>query len=368
MSEKSSYSNLKALMALTKASLQSTMKSPSAIVFTVAFPLIFILVFGFLGSGNLFKLNVVKAPDIDTNNNLYTALVATDAIRWVEPEEDNVNDILSNGDIAAVLNIQPVTTDSTTKYKILLTAAEAQKDQAAQLKAIVKNALQSTDSVIQARTNAIAHVDVQMAEVREFKKIDFVLPGQLGFSLLAGSVFGTAFIFLNLRDTLVLKRFFATPVRKYIIVLSEGLARMIYQLLGAVIIIMVGYFAFDYTLIHGILTFIELIMLCSLGILVFMGFGFIISGIAKSTNTVPPLSNIVTLPQFLLAGTFFPIEEFPKWLQPFCKILPLTYLNDALRRVGFDGAGLWDIKIDILILIIWGVVLYAVASKVFRWE
>src|SRR5690606_7057427 len=102
-----------------------------------------------------------------------------------------------------------------------------------------------------------------------------------------------------------------------------------------------GYFVFDYTLVNGFVTFIEMILLCALGILVFMGFGFIISGLAKSQSTIPPLSNLVTLPQFLLAGTFFPIDVFPGWLQPFCRILPLTYLNDALRKVAFDNAGLW---------------------------
>ena len=70
----------------------------------------------------------------------------------------------------------------------------------------------------------------------------------------------------------------------------------------------------------------------------------------------------------LLAGTFFSIDNFPKWLQYFCKILPLTYLNDALRKVSFDGATLWDIRMDVLALLISGVVVYAIASKVFKWE
>lgn len=368
MSEKTGYSNFKALLALTRASLQSTMKSPSSIVFTIAFPLVFILVFGFLGGGNKFEVNVVGAPNIDTTTELYRTLHTSETIKWVTTEEGATTEsILSDGGIAAIVDIQR-SNSATEQYTIELESAAGREEQVAQLKALIKDAIQMSDPVIKERTQELIAFNVKEAKVREFKQIDFILPGQLGFSLLAGSVFGTAFIFLNLRDTLVLKRFFATPVRKYIIVLSEGLARTIYQLLGAIVIISVGYFALDYTLIHGVVTFIEMIGLSALGIMVFMGFGFIISGIAKSTNTVPPLSNIVTLPQFLLAGTFFPIEAFPTWLQPFCRVLPLTYLNDALRKVGFEGASLWDIRIDLLVLIIYGVVLYAVASKVFRWE
>lgn len=361
------YSNFTAMLALVKASLQSTLKSPSAIVFTIAFPLIFILVFGFLGEGNQFRLSVVPANGIDTTTELFTVLQNSPVLKWVEAGEETNEELLSNGDITAIVNIQR-SSDNNTKYIVSLEAAAAQKNSVEQLKSVINNALQSNDPVIQERTAALANIDVAIAEVREFKKIDFILPGQLGFSLLAGSVFGTAFVFLNLRDTLVLKRFFATPVRRSVIVLSEGIARTIYQLLGAVVILLVGYFALDYTLIHGFLTFFEMILLSAFGIMVFMGFGFIISGIAKSANTVPPLSNIITLPQFLLAGTFFPIEEFPGWLQPFCRVLPLTYLNNALRKIGFEGASFWEIRYDLLILILWGVVLYAAASRVFRWE
>ena len=74
------------------------------------------------------------------------------------------------------------------------------------------------------------------------------------------------------------------------------------------------------------------------------------------------------MPQFLLAGTFFPIENFPAWLQPFCRFLPLSYLNDALRLVSFDGFSLWDVRIDVLVLLIWGFVVYFIAGKTFKWE
>ena len=99
-----------------------------------------------------------------------------------------------------------------------------------------------------------------------------------------------------------------------------------------------------------------------------MGFGFVVSGIAKNESTVPPIANIITLPQFLLSGTFFSISNFPEWLQPISRALPLTYLNDALRKVAFEGAGLFDVSYQLLILGIWGVVIYTIAVKTFKWE
>jgi ABC-2 type transport system permease protein len=109
-------------------------------------------------------------------------------------------------------------------------------------------------------------------------------------------------------------------------------------------------------------------VLSFIALILFMGFGFIVSGIAKTESTIPPLANIVTLPQFLLAGTFFSIDVFPSWLQPICKVLPLTHFNDAMRKIAFEGAHLTDCLTQIGILALWAVVVYAVAIKVFKWE
>jgi ABC-2 type transport system permease protein len=99
-----------------------------------------------------------------------------------------------------------------------------------------------------------------------------------------------------------------------------------------------------------------------------MGFGFIVSGLAKSDSTIPPFANLITMPQFLIGGTFFSIEAFPKWLQPVSRALPLTHLNAALRKVAFEGQNLFQVRQEIGILAIWGIVVYFIAIKVFKWE
>ena len=228
-----------------------------------------------------------------------------------------------------------------------------------------------SDQVYGNRPNyAIADFDYKrdVEIIREYKTIDFILPGQLGFSLLSSGVFGVAFMFFNLRSALVLKRFFATPISRTHIILGEGFARVIFQMLTAIVIIVAGRFLFGFTLINGISTLLEMLVLSFLGLIVFMGFGFIVSGLATSDSTIPPFANLITLPQFLLGGTFFSIEAFPKWLQPISKALPLTHLNTAMRAVAFEGQNLWDVKSEIGVLLLWGLVIYAVAVKVFKWE
>lgn len=363
------YSNMRAMRALIKASLQAILKSPSSIVFTIAFPLIFILVFGFLGNEGGYRIKIAATPNCDTTNAVFQVLRKVELVKWVKNTDTAaVNKMLRQGDIVATVDIQKRPDSIKPQYKVTMNVASNQGAKARQLQEIIRSVAEMQDPVIRMRQEDLIYIKTNETAVREYKSIDFILPGQLSFSLLATGVFGTAFVFYNLRQTLVLKRFFATPVRREVIVVSEGIARVIFQILGSIIIISIGHYAFGFTLAHGFFTFIQMIAVCALSLLLFMGFGFIISSLAKSEASIPPFANLITLPQFLLAGTFFPIDTFPTWLRPICKALPLTYLNEALRRISFDGATMWDVRIDILILLLWGVVVYAIAGKVFKWE
>jgi ABC-2 type transport system permease protein len=56
----------------------------------------------------------------------------------------------------------------------------------------------------------------------------------------------------------------------------------------------------------------------------------------------------------------------PWYMQDISKILPLTYASDALRKVMVLGAGIPQISTDLIVLIVFGVVMIAIAVPVFR--
>jgi ABC-2 type transport system permease protein len=364
------YSQLKAMLAITKASLRSISRSPSAIVFSIAFPLIFILVFGFMSSGGNINVNVALAKNADTNNIVYSNIQKIPGLKFIQQDSGKMKSELAKGRITALINIQK-TQNPKAPYSINLISSEAANPQNVQLvKSILNAVIEQINKGAFPNTPTIAIVNntVQQVPGRIYRTIDFILPGQMGFSLLSAGIFGVAFVFFNLRQQLILKRFYATPIHRLYIILGEALSRVIFQLLTAVIIIGIGHFAFHFTLVHGWITFGNIMLLSFIALILFMGFGFIVSGIAKNESTIPPLANIFTLPQFLLAGTFFSIDNFPNWMQPFCKILPLTHFNNAMRDIAFEGNSLFDSWGDISILFIWIVFVYVIAFKTFKWE
>lgn len=367
------YSQLKAMLAITRGSLKSIFRSPSAVVFSFVFPFVFILVFGFIGNNAgipVYKIALNK--NCDTANTLFDSIKTSNRIKIVRFTNDNeLRDNLVKGKITGIFNIKKNTTE-VPAYTYTIATTSASNDKWPQFMPIVNNIVNTISNQKYNNRKIYAVPDFEykrdVEKIREYKTIDFILPGQLGFSLLSSGVFGVAFMFFNLRNTLVLKRFFATPISRTYIILGEGLARVIFQMLTAIVIIVAGRFIFGFTLVNGFTTLLEMLVLSFLGLLVFMGLGFIVSGLATSDSSIPPFANLLTLPQFLLGGTFFSIDVFPRWLQPISKALPLTHLNTAMRAVAFEGQSLWDVKNEIGILLLWGVIVYAVAVKVFKWE
>jgi ABC-2 type transport system permease protein len=88
---KKNYNQFRAMMAITKGSLRAIFRSPSAVVFSIAFPLIFILVFGFIGGGGRVSVNVAFDKKSDTANPIYTAVKNIAGIKVIRETDSELN-------------------------------------------------------------------------------------------------------------------------------------------------------------------------------------------------------------------------------------------------------------------------------------
>lgn len=365
------YSQSKALWAITKASFRAIFANPSAIIFSILFPIIFTLIFGAFGSGGGTAYKIAIDGKTDTTDYFFKGLNFIPGIRIITyPDSVIRNEDLRKGRLTAILSIKK-NTDSTAKphYEVDIRSTTASSN-------TIYSFLPALDLVklqIEKALNDQSEEFVQINEpvidkVRKFRPIDFILPGQLGFSILFSTLFGVAFTFFGLREQLVLKRFYASPVNKLSILLGIGMSRLFFQLLSVVVLILFGHFVMNFTLHHGLLTFIEIIVMTIIMLFLLMGVGLIFSSVAKSDTSIPLLINLFGFPQMMLSGTFFPIEVFPKWLQEICRILPLTQYNDAVRKISFEGMSIVECWKEIGILGILMALIYIIAARVIKWE
>ncbi|GMV77630.1 MAG: hypothetical protein AMXMBFR79_07650 [Chitinophagaceae bacterium] len=359
------YNQFKALAAISKASLLAIVKNPGSVFFSLVFPLVFVWIFGSFGSNSFSKINISFSKTSDTSNVVYTILNNLPQIKIRTYNNDSLRKAdLEAGRIAAVLNISTNDSGSKHKYLINITSTNATSSELAQLKPILENIAIKINPEI----NNTVQIKENVYAIRAYKQIDFILPGQIGFSVLFSTLFGIAFTFYNLREQLVLKRFYASPVKKLNILIGVGLSRLFFQLLNIIVLILVGKFWLGFTLINGFTTFIEMILVSILMLMVLMGVGLIFSSVVKTDATISLLINLFALPQMLLSGTFFPITVFPKWMQVLCNIFPLTHFNTVMRKISFEGLGLLSVWQNIGVICLWGIFVYFLVYKIFKWE
>ena len=361
---------LKAAFTISKYSLLATLRSPTSIVFSLLFPIIFITVFGTIVPNQTPVMKLAIAPGSDTSNMVLTAIKKIPSIsiqKGLSVKEQA--DYLKKGRIVAILNISSDKGSSPVPhYTIHLQSASASAGSFELLQVMLNYNIGSINQKVFPANPTVANLQVTKIPGRVYRYIDFILPGQLGFSLLMAGVYGSSFLLFGLRKNLVFKRLKATPVKSRTIIAGEMISRLFFHIITFIIMVALGYSAFNFTLVYGLTTFFEMLAFSLLGLCIFMCAGFIISGVVQNENSIAPIANTVVLPQILLCGLFFPIEDYPHWMQQFCNLLPLTIFVDGLRKIAFEGAHIWQLPYAVGGLVIWTLIIGPLSIKAFRWE
>jgi ABC-2 type transport system permease protein len=235
----------------------------------------------------------------------------------------------------------------------------------AQEKSLLARAI--TEDVLQraAGRQDSVKIDVRRVSEKGSRYVDFLLPGLIGLNLMGSSMWGIGFNLVLARKRKLLRRYAVTPMRRSHFLLSYFCSRSLFLVLELAVLIGFGRLVFG-TQIQGSLP--ALLAASTLGAAAFAAIGFLIGARLTSTEVAGGWMNFVQLPMWLLSGSFFSYERFPPWLQLPIRFLPLTAVNDALRRVYNEGGSLSSIAFESAVLAAWAMIGFAIAIKAFRWQ
>lgn len=195
--------------------------------------------------------------------------------------------------------------------------------------------------------------------------IDFLVPGLIGLNIMGSAIWGIGFSVVDSRKRRLLKRLAATPMSRAHFLLSFMLSRLLFLVAEVVALVGFGWLVFDVP-VRGSLFALALVSMW--GALALTGVALLIAARPKSVEVASGFANLFMLPMWLLGGSFFSYERFPEAALPFIRALPLTALNDALRKIMNEGLGLLDVGMELLALGAWGLVSFAIALRIFRWQ
>lgn len=356
---------------LTIAAIKMFMRNRQALFFTLIMPFIFIGIFGLMGFDRVPKIEVgvvTTAPDEPTKA-FIESLKRVVAFEIKQGSAAAERAALEKGDRVLVMTLPdhlfPVPGTPRSSPQTISILKNVSQDQLAQTGISIITQLLDKTTLQVAQAPELFKLEVSDVNAKNVRYIDFLLPGIVAMSIMQMAVFSVAFVFTDYKEKGILKRLLATPMKPYQFVTANVVTRLLTALFQTVALLGVGSLVFN-SHIYGEWWLIFLVS--TLGSIMFLGLGFTISGLAKTTDAVPAIANLIIFPMLFLSGVFFPNSMMPEWLQGVVQYFPLSFFAHGLREVVGNGATISAISHDLFWMLGWAAVLVTSAVITFGFE
>jgi ABC-2 type transport system permease protein len=353
-------------VALTRAYVRSFLREPSAVVFSFAVPILFIVVFGLLFSDQRnarYGLSVVLDAPGPNAEQLAARLAAIRIFSVHRGDLASELKKLKAGDRAALVEI-PASIEGASGAAALQLYVDPTNTSTAQ---VVVPVLQQTINAFDRDLSGVpARLSLQTrtTTVQDLRYIDYLVPSILAMSLMQLGLY-SAVTLVTQRETKLLRRLGATPLPRLTVISAQVTQRVIMALLQATLLIAIGRIFFHVNFSHSLPLLASFILL---GTLAFVAMGFIVGSASSSSETAMPLVQFISLPMLFLSGIFFQVNSGPAFIQPITRIMPLTYLGDALRQATVQATAVNPLWVDAAVLAGWLAVSMVASVRLFRWE
>ncbi len=369
---------MSALLALTVANIKSYVRDRAAVFWTLAFPLIFIFLFGFIfqgGGGGGLAVGWVDEDGSAASAQLRAAFAAVETNALTDAARDPAVAQMREGQLDTVI-VVPAGYGAAIAASTEAIASGAPPPGPTAVIVYTDPSRQNLTSAVFQAVGAVLGVvnlggrpplivpEAATIQTENLNFISYFVPSILGLSIMQLGIFAAIPLVAD-REKLILKRLAATPLRRWQLVGSNVLMRLLIALVQSIIIVAVGVVFFGVQITGPWLLTIVFVIL---GAVTFLALGYVIASFAKTEDSANGMTQVVQFPMMFLSGTFFPIEQMPDFLQTIARLIPLTYLADALRQVMVGGAAFAPLGVCFAVLAGWLVVCFGIAAMKFRWQ
>jgi lipooligosaccharide transport system permease protein len=198
-----------------------------------------------------------------------------------------------------------------------------------------------------------------VSEIGGYPYVEFVGTGTVATAVLFSSAFPAMFgTFVKYQFQRTYDAILAAPVDTEELVTAEALWISIRAgVYGTVPLVVALFFGLDPA--WGMLTVPLIGFLSGFG---WAGFGISVAGFAKSFENFNYVVSAVLTPLFLVAGTFFPLEELPEWAQILAQLNPLHHTVELVRHAAFGWEG-WTDVLRVGALVVFGLAMWRIAIR-----
>ena len=341
------------LLTLARALLRSFFRDRTTLLFTFAFPLMFLVIFGLLFRSSSNPTEIAVVGDGPVVASLPPDVFAVQRFDSLEAAVAKVR----SGDLPAV-----VAQDGDT---VRLRYAASDQVAAATIQSVIGAEIAQANVATTGQPPRF-HADFRQVEAADTKPIQYLTPGILAWGVAASAVFGAALTLVSWRRKQLLRRLRLAPAPVWTVLGARVGVSLLVALAQAGLFIGVAL-----TPLFGLQLADQwwlAIPLLLVGTLSFLSIGLLVGAIAKTEEAAGAIANFVVLPMVFLSGNFFPVSQLPPWLQTASLALPLRHLTDGMLDVLVRGKGATALLVPTAALLGFALVLTFAATRVFRWD
>ncbi|MCG8640027.1 MAG: ABC transporter permease [Desulfobacterales bacterium] len=361
---------MKIFKEMFKANLKELLRDKEGLFWLLAFPIIFIFIFGIIFSGGdgeqTFTIGIVSESSTPVNEMIVQIIDGIDNFKVSEGSKENELAALEKGKRSLVfvlpeVGYQDIMAGKQIEVPIYYDATQTNTNQV--LIPVIGQIFSQIENNVTGKKQ-IFTIKQEAVQAEKLSNFDYILPGILAMSLMQLGLFGSL-EFLSLREKKIIRNLGVTPLSRSSLLSSEVLLRMIIALVQTILIISIGRVFFNVTIVGSIFAVTGVVIL---GGFTFTSLGYMLITFSKSMESGRGILQVVQFPMMFLSGIFFPIEFMPSYIKPVIKALPLTYLGDALRQVMIGTSGYHSMTTNLLVLSAWFVVSLIITIRFWRWD
>lgn len=191
-----------------------------------------------------------------------------------------------------------------------------------------------------------------------------LMPNVFAITIFAGSFFGVSYSMVTERENGILRRYRVTPVTALTVVLANGSRSVANVATSVALQALLAWLIFDIRIGSPGL----MIVAIGCGVIAFVPLGLILGSVAKDMRSAPALGNLIFFPMMFLSGAAIPLQLLPGWLIPVARVLPASYLTDALHAAIVRNQRVTEVPGLLAAMLVAGAAAAGANSLLFRWE
>lgn len=193
---------------------------------------------------------------------------------------------------------------------------------------------------------------------------NYIIPGLIAVIMAVIAALLTSLTIAREWERGTMEQLISTPVKTPELIIGKLIPYFLIGFIDVVLSVLMATLLFGVPLKGNIAL---LAVISSVFLIGGMSLGILISVVTKSQLVASQISMVVTfLPAFLLSGFMFAIANMPPPLQIMTRIIPARYFVSVLKGIFLKGNPLRIIVVDAVFLLVFALIVFAVANKKFR--